>query len=397
MVTLTPRPDKLMHLGVTLALGVTLFLTGPAGAQPNALEVLSTQVAALQETVGTLQDQVNALEEALSAQAQDDNTSLGTGALASNTEGDANTASGASALFSNTTGQANTASGAAALVSNTEGDANTASGAGALFQNTTGGSNTASGAGALFSNTEGNSNTAIGAGALVSNTEGDANTAIGFQADVAAGDLINATAIGQGAVVDASHKIRLGNTEVTVIEGQVALTSVSDKTKKERFQPVDGEAVLGKIRGLALSSWNFIGHDPKQFRHYGPMAQDVFAAFGHDGVGQIGSETTINAGDLAGILMSAVQALEQRTAALKQQEAQMAVLESTVEQQEAQMAVLESNVADLQAKYAPLEAVAARLEALELHKNPALVLTRNSSAHFLRRRLAVSYLSPALW
>jgi transposase len=26
-----------------------------------------------------------------------------------------------------------------------------------------------------------------------------------------------------------------------------------------------------------------------------------------------------------------------------------------------------------------------------------LVLTRNSSAHFLRRRLAVRYLSPALW
>ena len=65
---------------------------------------------------------------------------------------------------------------------------------------------------------------------------------------------------------------------------------------------MDGEEVLGKIRGFELSSWNFIGHDPKQFRHYGPMAQDFFAAFGHDGVGQIGSETTINSGDLAGIL-----------------------------------------------------------------------------------------------
>ena len=62
----------------------------------------------------------------------------------------------------------------------------------------------------------------------------------------------------------------------------------SDKTKKENFQPVDGEAVLGKIRGFELSSWNFIGHDPKEFRHYGPMAQDFFAAFGQDGVGQIG-------------------------------------------------------------------------------------------------------------
>ena len=92
---------------------------------------------------------------------------------------------------------------------------------------------------------------------------------------------------------------------------------------KEHF--VNGEH---RIRGFELSSWNFIGHDPKEFRHYGPMAQDFFAAFGHDGVGQIGTETTINSGDLAGILMIAVQALEKRTAELKQKEAQIAVLES---------------------------------------------------------------------
>jgi hypothetical protein len=120
----------------------------------------------------------------------------------------------------------------------------------------------------------------------------------------------------------------------------VAFTAVSDKTKKESFQPVDGEEVLGKIRGFELSSWNFIGHDPKEFRHYGPMAQDFFAAFGHDGVGQIGSETTINSGDMAGILMIAMQALEKRTAELRQKEAQMAALESKVE--------------DLTAKHAPL-------------------------------------------
>src|SRR5262249_58423912 len=74
----------------------------------------------------------------------------------------------------------------------------------------------------------------------------------------------------------------------------------SDKTKKENFQPVDGEEVQGKIRGLELSSWNFIGHDPKKFRHYGPMAQDFYTAFGNDGIGQIGSETTINSGHMAG-------------------------------------------------------------------------------------------------
>ena len=119
-------------------------------------------------------------------------------------------------------------------------------------------------------------------------------------ADVSTGNLNNATAIGNGAVVNASNKVRLGNGLVTVIEGQVLFTNVSDKTQKENFQPVDGEEVLGKIRCFDLSSWNFIGHDPKKFRHYGPMAQVFFAVFGHDGLGQIGSRTTINSGGLGG-------------------------------------------------------------------------------------------------
>jgi hypothetical protein len=71
-------------------------------------------------------------------------------------------------------------------------------------------------------------------------------------------------------------------------------------------------------------------------------------------VGQIGSETTINSGDMAGILMIAVQALERRTAELKQKEAQIAMLESQVE--------------ELKAKHAYSETVVARLEALEVAK-----------------------------
>ena len=144
-----------------------------------------------------------------------------------------------------------------------------------------------------------------------------------------------------------------------MIEGQVAFTASSDKTKKENFQPVDGEEVLGKIRGFELTSWNFIGHDPKEFRHYGPMAQDFFAAFGHDGVGQIGTETTINSGDMAGILMIAVQALEKRTAELKQKEAQIAALES-------------------------------RLEALELRNNHSIQITAEKSSSLLLGGVAES-------
>jgi hypothetical protein len=110
--------------------------------------------------------------------------------------------------------------------------------------------------------------------------------------------------------------------------------------------------VLGKIRGFELSSWNFIWPRSQEVHHYGPMAQDFFAAFGHDGLGQIGSETTINSGDLAGILMIAVQALEKRTAEQKQKQEQIVALESKIE--------------ELKAKHAYFETVAGRLEALEL-------------------------------
>jgi hypothetical protein len=48
------------------------------------------------------------------------------------------------------------------------------------------------------------------------------------------------------------------------------------------------------------------------------MGQEFFAAFGHDGVGTIGSPTTLTSSDMAGILMSAVQALEKHGAAQRQ-------------------------------------------------------------------------------
>ena len=87
-----------------------------------------------------------------------------------------------------------------------------------------------------------------------------------------------------------------------------------------RFQQTGSQ--MGALQGtygahleivLPLPSWNFIGQDPGQFRHYGPAAQDFFAAFGNDGIGTIGTPTTITSTDIDGILMVAVQALERRT------------------------------------------------------------------------------------
>jgi hypothetical protein len=242
------------------------------------------------------------------------NTATGFEALLSNTEGVFNTANGHLALQENTFGSDNTAIGFLALSTNTIGGENIATGSWALRLNTTGSRNTAAGRNALISNTTGNYNTATGYGAGLFNVTGSNNTYLGYlSGPLTETELNNATAIGNGAKVNASNKVRLGNSAVTVLESQVGLTVMSDRNAKENFHPVDAEGVLRKISKLSVPSWNYIGHDPKAFRHYGPMAQDFFAAFGDDEIGQIGSPTTINSSDMAGILMLAVQALEKRS------------------------------------------------------------------------------------
>ena len=268
------------------------------------------------------------------------NTASGAQALRNNTTGGSNTASGFNALQNNTTGIGNTAGGQEALRENTTGSVNTAIGWGALQFNTNGNHNTATGVGALENNTTGDTNTACGGQALLRNTTGNGNTAIGDNADVSVGNLTNATAIGYFAAVNASNKIRLGNTSVSVIEGQVAYTFTSDKNQKENLQPVNAEDVLTKLAHLPVSTWNYIGHDPKQFRHYGPVAQDFFAAFGHDGLGMIGTDTTINSGDMEGILMIAVQALEKRTSELATLKAENADLKARLEKLERSIATV---------------------------------------------------------
>jgi len=93
---------------------------------------------------------------------------------------DNNTAIGAGALLSNTNGIFSTANGAFALFSNTGGAGNTAIGTSALFSNTTGNDNTAIGRDALGNNSVGNNNTALGSGAGGGITTGSNIISIGF-------------------------------------------------------------------------------------------------------------------------------------------------------------------------------------------------------------------------
>jgi hypothetical protein len=91
--------------------------------------------------------------------------------------------------------------------------------------------------------------------------------------------------------------------------GNNAWTVVSDVRKKENFLPIRGGRFLGSISAMGLTSWNYKDQDPKIFRHYGPMAQDFFKAFGKDGYGTIGTDTAINQSDLDGVTLAAIQEL----------------------------------------------------------------------------------------
>lgn len=296
------------------------------------------------------------------------NSAFGVQALGSNTAGTQNVAVGSRSCMQNLTGNYNSALGHEALKANKATSQNVAVGAFALNKHNTFDENTAIGFGAMQNDTAGVQCVAVGTLALGNASNGSGNVAIGYKAlsstwdwfnvavgyealrdlhfggayagDVAVGsgadmtkhdggectavgtgastgNFTNATAIGAGATADADNKIRLGNNFVTVLECKVGLTVVSDSAEKENFNAVDGEEVLAKLGCLNVRSWNYKGQDPSSFRHYGPVAQEFYAAFGHDRVGSIGTPTTINSQDLEGVMLIAIQRLVAERNALR--------------------------------------------------------------------------------
>jgi hypothetical protein len=117
--------------------------------------------------------------------------------------------------------------------------------------------------------------------------------------------------------------------------GSNAWSTASDVRLKENFEAINGEEFLQKISKMPLSSWNYKQQNPTNFRHYGPMAQDFFAAFGKDSYGVIGNDTTINSADFDGVNLIAIQALEKRTQKIQQLEKENSELRIRLEKLEA--------------------------------------------------------------
>ncbi len=133
------------------------------------------------------------------------------------------------------------------------------------------------------------------------------------------------------------------STGVSLAAGGGSWTSVSDRNVKDNVSPVVPEAVLDKVAALPISTWNYESQDPS-IRHMGPMAQDMYAAFG---LGE--SDTGIDTIDADGVALAAIQGLNQRLAAQNQRLAAQNDEIERLNQRLAEMQCLKNEVAELKA------------------------------------------------
>jgi hypothetical protein len=145
------------------------------------------------------------------------------------------------------------------------------------------------------------------------------------------------------------------STGVYAFRGATSWSSVSDSMRKENFLGTDGDVFLRRFRDLRLGSWNYIGDDQ---RHYGPMAQEWFAAFGRDGIGAIGNDTTLASADVDGVLCIAVQALEKRTKELR-------TAVSALQESQAELAKIKEQISTLRTQLADARRNDERIDTLE--------------------------------
>ncbi len=116
------------------------------------------------------------------------------------------------------------------------------------------------------------------------------------------------------------------STGVSLAASGTSWSVICDRNKKENFREIDGESVLARIRALPITEWNYKANDPS-VRYIGPMAQDFWQAF------RLGGTDSLSITTLAfdGVNMAAVQALEKRTADLKEALSEIEQLKSTVQ------------------------------------------------------------------
>jgi hypothetical protein len=290
-----------------------------------------------------------------------DNTAVGFEALSQNTFASSNTAVGNQALQANITGLNNAAFGSVALQANTTGDFNTAVGTMALWENTTGGNNTAVGDGAVRSNTTANFNTAVGTMALWQNTIGEHNIAIGHFAGQFLTTGNGNIAISNFGVAGESGTIRIGsiglharafiagirgiptgnaNAVAVLIDsaGQLGTVSSSRRYKEDIEDMAGASAGLLSLRPVTFRYKQAFENGNKPIQ-YGLIAEEVAEVFPDLVVyDEDGEPETVKYRLLSTLLLNELQKQQQVTA---DQAAQLAA----VEMQLAELTALTSRLA----------------------------------------------------
>jgi hypothetical protein len=111
---------------------------------------------------------------------------------------------------------------------------------------------------------------------------------LGAYADVTIGNLNNATAIGYNAKVNAANKVRIGNTSVTKIEGQVPWTSSSDQRLKNHIADLPlGLNFINQLRPVEYIRNN----NSAQTKEWGIIAQELEQALNNVGYPDAGIVT----------------------------------------------------------------------------------------------------------
>ena len=94
----------------------------------------------------------------------------------------------------------------------------------------------------------------IGSSAGFTNTTGSFNVALGEASDFALNNLQNAVAIGYSTIFHAFKTVRIGNTSMVSIGGQVGWTTISDRRVKTNLQEdVPGFSFITRLRPVSYN------------------------------------------------------------------------------------------------------------------------------------------------
>ncbi len=292
-----------------------------------------------------------------------DNTFIGAFSGLRNTTANENCFYGSNAGINSTTGSQNVFMGYQSGNKNTDGWANIFIGAKSAIKNTTGEKNVVIGTFAAGESVDGNQNVYIGhsvankingdgnvyigahTGAAFST--GSKNTLIGKDAMLNDHNIQNATALGHGAVVQGSNQVRIGNTSISRIEGQVSFSSTSDRRLKEQIKPLT--LGLDFVKDLNPVVYHRKENDQPSLE-MGLIAQELMEVLSRHNATDVGSVHESNDGylsvrynDLFAPLIKAVQEIADKNLRL----------EELIEHQQTQISKLQMDLNRVKMNNAP--------------------------------------------